>query len=80
MTTHTFDRGYVATTVSGFRTRVKGVGIVTIPDDVYEHQRAYDGKTFPVIRHDGTKSRARLRGELYGLWTSGTGDPIVSMA
>ena len=41
--------------------------------------RDYDGKTFPALRRDGTKARAMLMGEEYGLWTPGTGDPVVKM-
>lgn len=72
MTRYTFTRQVAAHTASG--------GIVTIPDQVAEAQREYDGKTFPVIRRDGSKARATLRGDLYGLHTSGTGDPTVALA
>ena len=52
---------------------------VTIPDQVADEQKEYDGKTFPVLRRDGTMARAMLMGDEYGLWTAGTGDPVVKM-
>ena len=52
--------------------------IVTIPDQVADNQLYYDGKTFPALRRDGSKVRVRLRGELYALGKSGTGDPVVT--
>jgi len=70
-TTYTFDLKYAAHTVKG--------GIVTIPDQVARAQRDYDGESFPVLRRDGSKARATLRGDLYGLGTSGTGDPVVAL-
>ena len=42
-------------------------------------QKGFDGETFPVMRKDGGKARARLMGEEYGLHTPGTGDPVVRM-
>lgn len=54
-------------------------GIVTIPDQVYDSQKQYDGRTFPVVRADGSKTRGMLIGSEYGLWTSGTGDPVVKL-
>lgn len=55
-----------------------GSRIVTIPDQVAADQRHYDGQTFPALTASGTRVRVRLRGELYGLGTSGTGDPVVT--
>lgn len=52
---------------------------VTIPDQVYADQKGYDGKSFPVLRADGSRARAQLAGDEYGLWTPGTGDPVVRM-
>ena len=71
MPRYTFDLKYAAHTVKG--------PSVTIPDQVARDQREFDGKSFPVLRRDGSKARATLRGELYGLWTSGTGDPVVAL-
>lgn len=62
----------LARTVSGH--------LVKIPICVFNDQRGYDGKTFPVIEVDTMRrKRAKLRGDLYGLNTPGTGDPIVSI-
>ena len=68
--THTFTRRYLARTVSG--------AAVYIPDAVAVDQKHYDGQTFPALRPNGQRVRVKLRGDLYGLWTSGTGDAIVS--
>lgn len=72
MSKYTFNNRFAARAMSGN-------AIVTIPDQVADDQRKYDGKTFPVIRQDGTKARAMLMGAEYGLWTTGTGDPVVKM-
>lgn len=53
---------------------------VTVPDQVAEDQRGYDGMTFPAIKPNGLKIRVRLRGDLYGLHTPGTGDMVVTSA
>ena len=67
-----------------------GNGTVVVPDQVADDQRAYDGIAFPAVRHTalrgvrdpraGTKVRVRLRGDLYGLHTTGTGDMRVVAA
>ena len=49
-----------------------------IPDQVYENQKSYDGKTFialsfPCFR----KIRVKLIGKDYGLNTPGTGEMVV---
>ena len=54
-------------------------GVVTVPDEVYDNQHDYDGKTFPVLKTNGKSGRAKLMGELYGLNTPGTGDMIVKI-
>ena len=69
---YTFVRRSLARTVSG--------DFVTVPDQVEEDQREFDGRTFPVERSDGRMARATLRGDLYGLDTPGTGDMVVSMS
>lgn len=71
-TTYTFNRRFAAHTMHRD-------GYVYIPDQVAEAQPDFDGRSFPVLRRDGTKARATLRGEEYGLWTPGTGDPVVSI-
>ena len=71
MSKYTFRSMTVANTVSG--------DYVFIPDIVAGNQRVYDGKTFPIMRKNGTKARAMLVGDKYGLHTSGTGDPVVRM-
>lgn len=53
--------------------------LVIVPDQVAADQKRFDGRRFPVLRLDGTKTRATLRGEEYGLHTSGTGDMVVSL-
>lgn len=52
---------------------------VFVPDQVFEDQHAYDNLDFPIMYQDGTMGRAILRGELYGLNTTGTGDMIVEL-
>ena len=67
--------------------RAKG-GFALIPDVVVNDQNGWDnkGKSFPAIPCDSTgraigpSIRARLRGELYGLYTTGTGDVTISNA
>ena len=71
MNKYTFSRRYAASSVSGM--------VVTIPDQVADNQRHYDGRSFPVIKPNGSKGRAVLRGDLYGLHTSGTGDALVKI-
>jgi len=68
---YSYLKKYAAFTMSG--------NMVTIPDQVAYSQKEYDANktSFPVIRKDGSKARAILRGEEYGLWTTGTGDAIV---
>jgi len=54
--------------------------LVKIPSQVFADQKGYDGQTFPVLRASNDKpARAMLRGDLYGLHTAGTGDPIVAI-
>ena len=48
----------------------------TIPEEVADDQKSFDGKTFPAICR-GKKIRVKLIGDDYGLHTSGTGDIIV---
>lgn len=70
---YTFNRRFQAHTMSRDSS-------VVIPDQVSERQKDYDGKTFPVLlRMDGSKARAMLMGDEYGLWTTGTGDPVVKI-
>lgn len=72
---YTFARNYAANTPSGMT--------VTVPDQVAAEQREFDGKSFPVlVRRPGNsprKARATLRGDLYGLRTTGTGDMVVAL-
>lgn len=63
---------------------VRGRYIAIVPDEVAENQKAFDGKSFPVLlfgkRGLGLhRARATLRGELYGLHTPGVGDMIVAI-
>ena len=63
-------------------------GFAMIPDVVINDQKGWDAsrKSFPAIPCDsigraiGPSFRAVLRGDLYGLHTSGTGDCTVSNA
>ena len=71
MTTYTYERDFAARTPSG--------AVVIIPDQVAEAQRDFDGKTFPALRLNGQRVRVKLRGDLYGLWTTGTGDAVVAI-
>lgn len=69
---------------------VTGRQIAIVPVEVAADQKAYDGRTFPVLlipsyghrlgwNGKPRKARARLRGDLYGLHTPGTGDMVVSI-
>ena len=69
MTKYSFETMYQARTMTG--------DFVAIPDQVADDQKAFDGKTFPVLRKNGSKARACLMGDEYGLHTAGTGDPVV---
>ena len=69
---YTFTQRYAARTM-------RGNNCVYLPDQVAEAQKDYDGRTFPVLRRDGSKTRATLRGAEYGLWTTGVGDPVVRL-
>lgn len=68
---HTYDLHYQAH---------QGNRRVILPDAVATNQRAWDGRTFRAHCLDGRVVRVRLRGDLYGLGTSGTGDPVVTAA
>ncbi len=83
MKKYTFNKLNCAWSITGL--------LLYIPDQVYENQKDYDGKTFPVVI-DNTNSpytiwdtaltrraRARLMGDLYGLHTTGTGVPVVKI-
>ena len=70
MTKYDYSRAYEARTLSG--------DTVVLPDCAGLDQRGWDGVNILVLR-DGKQVRARLRGDLYGLWTSGTGDPVVAL-
>lgn len=73
MTKYTFEGSINARTVTG--------DFVEIPAEVDADQRGWNdaGASFPVIRRDGSKARAVIRGELYGLDTPGTGDTVVAI-
>ena len=68
---YSYIREAAARTMSG--------AIVMIPDQVSWEQEYYDRTAiqFTVIRRNGTKARAILRGEYYGLYSVGTGVPVV---
>lgn len=52
--------------------------IAILPDAVGADQRAHDGETVTVLV-DGDPVPAILRGDLYALGESGTGDPVVAL-
>lgn len=67
---------------------VKGEHEVIIPDEVRDDQKGFDGREFPILKRPKAmsynkrvweKGRGRLRGDLYGLHTPGTGDPVVTI-
>ena len=68
---YSYIREAAARTMSGH--------IVMIPDEVAREQEYYDRTAiqFTVIRRNGTKARAILRGEEYGLYGLGSGIPVV---
>ena len=69
----TYDKKYAA--------RIAGDDhhLVTLPDAVADDQLGHDGIEITVIDHMGNEVRAILRGDLYGLGTPGTGDPVVEL-
>jgi len=71
MITYTYERRFAARAPSG--------AVVIIPDQVADSQHDFDGKTFPALRLNGQRVRVKLRGDLYGLWTTGTGDAVVAI-
>jgi hypothetical protein len=68
---YSYIREAVARTMSG--------AIVMIPDQVSWEQEYYDRTAiqFTVIRRNGTKARAVLRGDEYDLYGLGSGIPVV---
>ena len=66
-------------TLKNYKSHTVNGGVVTVPDEVAKNQDDYDGKTFPIIKSNGKRGRAKLMGELYGLNTPGTGDMIVKI-
>ena len=79
---------YTLTTNSPLAISASGTYHVAIPNEVAADQKAFDGRTFPAIMlpryghcnpKEPRKVRARLRGDLYGLHTAGTGDMVVSL-
>lgn len=52
--------------------------IVVVPDQVAYTQKAFDQMPFPARKRDGSVVRVVLRGDLYGLHTTGTGDMVVT--
>lgn len=67
----TFDGGFQAHTTTG--------DLATIPDQVHGDQAAFDRLPIEVRDRRGETVPAILRGDLYGLGTPGTGDPIVEL-
>lgn len=67
----TFSKFYAAHSTLG--------GTVTIPDEVYEDQKGFDGQTIEVVDFWGHREKAILRGDLYDLHAPGTGDPIIEL-
>lgn len=57
---------------------IKHAAPVQVPDQVAADQKAFDGKSFPVMDNRGRMVRAYLRGDLYGLHTTGTGEMVVT--
>ena len=74
MKKYTFNKRCEARSVNGFA--------LLIPDQVFQNQHHYweCQRTFPVIgKYSGSKMRGKLRGDLYGLDSPGTGDVIVAI-
>lgn len=77
---------YTLTAEGSQANTVKGHYIAIVPDEVAENQSDFDGKTFPILIKPTygmpgkiRKGRGRLRGDLYGLNTPGTGDMVVAI-
>jgi len=69
--TLTWDNGYeVHLGVTGDRRAV-------VPQEIAEHQREWDGRTFRALTRDGRWMRVRLVGDDYDLHGTGTGDMVV---
>ena len=68
---YTYTRGYQAHTTTG--------GVVVVPDQVNDDQKAHDGLTIEVRNRWGHVERAILRGDLYDLHGPGTGDMVVEI-
>lgn len=79
MAYYTYSKGYRSRTTTG--------ETVTLPDEVHENQATYavtgpedySHEEIQVLDRQGDRRRALLRGDLYGLGTPGTGDPIVEL-
>jgi hypothetical protein len=71
MATYTYSGNHAAHSTDG--------GLVTIPDQVFAAQKDHDGERIPVLDRMGEARTAILRGDLYGLHTPGTGDPVVEL-
>ena len=54
-------------------------GTAEIPDEVYADQKLWDDRAFEGAV-DGQTVLLRLEPELYDLYGSGTGEPVVSIA
>ena len=66
----------------GFQTHY-GTTVVIIPDQISGDQRNHVNNgnlSFPAIRRNGTRVQVRLSPDAYGLFTAGTGDPVVKSA
>ena len=79
---------YTLTPNSPLAISASGAYHVAIPNEVAANQKAFDGKSFPalILPRNGhcnpstpRRAKARLRGDLYGLHTAGTGDMVVSI-
>jgi len=69
-----------ATFTRGFQAHVLGdTHTVAIPDEVADNQAEFNGQTITVRDHMGDQVQAILRGDLYELGASGTGDSIVEL-
>jgi len=66
-------------TAKGAHARTRSGLEVIVPDEVADDQKSYHLAVFPVLGLDGKKRQAQLRGDLYGLFTCGTGSMIVSI-
>lgn len=73
-----YTKKYTLTPTGAHARTITGIEVI-IPNEVADDQKSYHLAVFPVQGLDGKRRQAQLRGDLYGLFTCGTGSMIVSI-